>query len=114
MVGISIGYHLKLVQCFEFKTIFFFDIFSAPKVYKSTNDYVTGLYNLKVTSRCAKKDAGTSMHREQHLDLTEKYVYFDFRNVCGPVCVRKNKKMIFNFDYFQKLQRSIEWKFFFN
>lgn len=51
-----------------------FFIFPAPKVYKSTSDYVTGLYNLKMTSRCAKKDAGTSMHREQRLDLTEKYV----------------------------------------
>ncbi|XP_055311852.1 protein Shroom isoform X2 [Sitodiplosis mosellana] len=43
----------------------------APKVYKSTSDYVTGLYNPKMASRSTKKDAGTSMHREQHLDLTE-------------------------------------------
>lgn len=44
----------------------------APKVYKSTSDYVTGLYNPQMASRSAKKDAGTSMHREQRLDLTEK------------------------------------------
>lgn len=48
---------------------------AAPKVYKSTSDYVTGLYNPKMATRCTKKDAGTSMHREQRLDLTEKYVY---------------------------------------
>lgn len=50
-------------------------ILTAPKVYKSTGDYVTGLYNPKMASRLTKKDAGTSMHREQRLDLTEKYVY---------------------------------------
>lgn len=46
----------------------------APKAYKSTNDYVTGLYNPKTATRSTKKDAGTWMHREQRLDLTEKYV----------------------------------------
>lgn len=47
-------------------------IFPAPKVYKSTGDYVTGLYNPQMASRCVKKDAGTCMHYEQRLDLTEK------------------------------------------
>lgn len=46
--------------------------FTAPKAYKSSSDYVTGLYNPEMASRCVKKDAGTSMHREQCLDLTEK------------------------------------------
>lgn len=51
-----------------------FQFDTAPKVYKSTGDYVTGLYNPKMASRLTKKDAGTSMHHEQRLDLTEKYV----------------------------------------
>lgn len=52
--------------------IFFFHLIStAPNVYKTTSDYVTGLYNPQVTPRSIKKDAGTSMHRELDPNVSE-------------------------------------------
>lgn len=53
-------------------TPFNFFAIAAPKVYKSTSDYLSGLYNPQIVSRCHKKDAGTSMHRELCQDLMEK------------------------------------------
>lgn len=61
--------------CF-YSTLFLISISSsclpaAPKVYKITSDYVTGLYNPQMTPRNIKKDAGTSMHRESDPNVFE-------------------------------------------